>query len=195
MKRLLVKYAWFISAMLVFVGYLMLFRTAEVRGSSMEPTYSSRDLLLLWRTEEVDRGSIVAIYNEQMNEVLCKRVIGTAGDEIVVNRGGLSVNGEVVREPYTSTEDWYNSTREVSLTVPVGEIFVMGDNRIASNDSRALGCMPNSDIIGVVIINATKTLGVRRDTLIRAVTILLVLSFGYDWVKRLRGKKDEIGGK
>lgn len=191
MKRLLVKYAWWISAILVIVLYVMFFRTAEVNGTSMMPTYKNQDLLLLWRTESVNPGNIIAIYNENLNEVLCKRVIGVAGDHVVVDSSGLCINGTMMAEPYTSTEDWYRTSIHVDLVVPEGEVFVMGDNRIASNDSRALGCMPTSDITGAVICNVTKSFGIRREMLVRAVTILFVASVVFDIWQRLHKVKTE----
>lgn len=192
MKKLLVKYAWFLSALLILGTYMMLFRTAEVNGSSMEPTYHGRDLLFMLRTESVNPGSIVAIYNEQLNELLCKRVIGVAGDHVVIDSKGLRINGERVVEDYVSYKDWFMSSRTVDVVVPEDEIFVMGDNRIVSNDSRGLGCMPCSDIAGVVIVNVTQLCGARRDTLVRAVTLLIFASIAWEVVKRLRSKDSKI---
>lgn len=192
MKKLLLKYAWFLSVLLILVGYSLLFRTAEVNGSSMEPTYHARDLLFMLRTESVQTGNIVAIYNEQLNELLCKRVIGVAGDHVVIDNKGLRVNNERVVESYVSNSEWYMSSRDVDIIVPDGEVFVMGDNRIVSNDSRGLGCMPCSDIAGVVIINVTQLCGVRRETLIRTVTLLIVASVAWEIIKRLRGSDSKI---
>lgn len=158
----------------------------------MEPTYHARDLLFMLRTESVQTGNIVAIYNEQLNELLCKRVIGVAGDHVVIDNKGLRVNNERVVESYVSNSEWYMSSRDVDIIVPDGEVFVMGDNRIVSNDSRGLGCMPCSDIAGVVIINVTQLCGVRRETLIRTVTLLIVASVAWEIIKRLRGSDSKI---
>lgn len=185
MKRFLAKHAWFLLTILILGGYVAFFRTAEVSGSSMEPTYSSRDLLLMFRTESVHQGDIIAIYNKRLDELLCKRVIGVAGDHVVIDETGLTVNGELVTEDYVIRPDWYISSARVDVTVPDGQIFVMGDNRIVSNDSRALGCMPTGDLAGVVIWNVTQTIGVRRDTLIRVVTLLIAGSIGYELVRKL----------
>lgn len=186
-RQLLAKYAWFLLAALILVGYAAFFRTAEVRGSSMEPTYSSRDLLLMRRFGSIRHGDIVAIYNEKMNEVLCKRVIGVEGDHIIVNSDGLFINDTEVAEEYVISEDWYKSSAQVDTVVPAGELFVMGDNRTASSDSRVLGCMPISDLSGVVLFNVTKIFGLRRDALIRAVAILLVCSLCLDIYKKVTG--------
>lgn len=186
-RQLLAKYAWFLLAALILVGYAAFFRTAEVRGSSMEPTYSSRDLLLMRRFGCIRHGDIVAIYNEKMNEVLCKRVIGVEGDHIIVNSDGLFINDTEVAEEYVISEDWYKSSAQVDTVVPAGELFVMGDNRTASSDSRVLGCMPISDLSGVVLFNVTKIFGLRRDALIRAVAILLVCSLCLDIYKKVTG--------
>lgn len=156
-------------------------------GSSMEPTYHNKDLLLMRRVGHIARGDIIAVYSEKMNEILCKRVICIEGDHIVVNSDGLFVNDEKVTEDYVIREDWYTVSATVDYVVPDGEIFVMGDNRVASIDSRVLGSQPVSSVTGVVLFNMTKTFGFRRDALIRAVVVLLVCSLCCDVYKRLHG--------
>lgn len=158
----------------------------------MEPTYHGRDLLFMFRTENVNKGDIIAIYNKQLDELLCKRVIGVAGDHIVIDNKGLRVNNERVVEDYVSSSEWHMSSRTVNVVVPEGEVFVMGDNRIVSNDSRSLGCMPCSDIVGVVIVNVTQLCGVRRDTLVRMVTLLIAASAIWEVVKWLQGRDSKI---
>lgn len=186
-RKFLIKYAWFLAAVLIVLGYFALFRTAEVSGSSMEPTYHNKDLLLMRRVGHIARGDIIAVYSEKMNEILCKRVICIEGDHIVVNSDGLFVNDEKVTEDYVIREDWYTVSATVDYVVPAGEIFVMGDNRVASIDSRVLGSQPVSSVTGVVLFNMTKTFGFRRDALIRAVVVLLVCSLCCDVYKRLHG--------
>ena len=69
-RKFLFKYAWFLAAVLIVLGYFALFRTAEVSGYSMEPTYHNKDLLLMRRVGHIARGDIIAVYSEKMNEIL-----------------------------------------------------------------------------------------------------------------------------
>lgn len=187
MKKLLVKYAWFLAALVLFLGYVMLFRTAEVSGTSMTPTYSHQDMLLLLRSDAPNPGNIVAIYSYDLKELLCKRVIGVAGDHVVITSDGLCVNDVWYTEDYVSTSDWYETSDPVDVVVPDNEIFVLGDNRVASIDSRRLGCLPTDNILGVVVCNVTKSFGIKRETLVRAVTLLIIGSIAYEVFRKLKG--------
>ena len=186
MKKFLLKYASFLLALVVVIGYALLFRTAEVSGTSMVPTYNHQDLLLMWHSKAPTNGDIIAVYSDKLREVLCKRVIGVAGDHVVVdNENGLSVNGVVIEESYVSSQDWYIYSLPVDVIVPNNEVFVMGDNRVGSVDSRKIGCIPVYDIRGVVICNVTKTFGINRELLVMAATALIIGSTAVEvWKKR-----------
>lgn len=189
MKKFLLNYVGIILLVAIIVTYLLIFRTAEVDGTSMAPTYDNGDLLLLFRSQSPKNGDIVAIYNSHLRGLLCKRVIGVAGDHVVVDEQGLSLNGVAVEESYVSTSDWFMTSTSVDLVVPDDEVFVMGDNRIASNDSRQLGCMATNDIVGVVVINATKFCGIDRKLLVKIVAILISVSVVWIYLEH-RFKKD-----
>ena len=126
MKRLLIKHLGTIVAICLLLGYAVCFRTAEVTGTSMVPTFDHADLLLVRRLGEIHYGDVVTVYSEQLNEMLIKRVVGVAGDRVVVDDTGLNVNGVLIEEEYTSTSDWYTGSAKVDLTVPDGEVFVLG---------------------------------------------------------------------
>jgi signal peptidase I len=82
----------------------------------------------------------------QGHEDLVKRVIGVAGDRVEGRAGRVLVNGRVVEEPYLGTDD--PTAGFPPVTVPAGEIFVMGDNRDGSEDSRSFGPVEVDDIVG-----------------------------------------------
>lgn len=175
MKRWLVRNGWFIFTVLFIAIYLLFFRTAEVIGISMEPTYNNDDFLFLHKTSHVNRNDIIVVYSESLNKLLCKRVIGVSGDHIVINNYGLSVNDVLLDEPYVSTKDWYSNIESVDVIVPVDSIFVLGDNRVVSNDSRKLGCIAINDVVGVSIINITKLFGLRKKNLVYYTTGLFAM--------------------
>ncbi len=121
---------------------------ARVEGSSMEPTLSSGRCLLA--TVGVPKhGDIILV--EADGQVLVKRCIGVSGDSITYSDGSVLVNGEVVDEPYI-TDGVHDYADAWSGDVPEDAVFVMGDNRDNSLDSRILGCIDLDDVIGVVRI-------------------------------------------
>jgi signal peptidase I len=92
------------------------------------------------------RGDIVVIEPpRQGTEPLIKRVIGLPGDKIAIHDGHVYINDQALSEPYLTQQT--AGSMEGQL-VPEGYVFVMGDNRGASNDSRSFGAVPLQDIIG-----------------------------------------------
>lgn len=92
------------------------------------------------------QGDVVVIRLEsQGDELLIKRVIGLPGDVVEIHDGRVFVNGQALTEPYlvSSTSGFYAPT-----TVPPLHIFVLGDNRGFSNDSRSFGTIPLGDVVG-----------------------------------------------
>jgi signal peptidase I len=124
-----------------------------VRGTSMEPTFREGEVLLSVRNPSVRRGDIVAFYYD--NKLLLKRVIAAAGDEVDIDDSGtVYVNGTKLDEPYISAASRGNCTTEFPCTVPDGRLFVLGDNRAVSVDSRssAIGCIAEKSVAGKVIL-------------------------------------------
>ena len=191
MKRWLVNNGWFLGAVLFICVYLLLFGTAEVSGSSMEPTYSNGDFLFLYKTEGINRGNIVIIYNETLNKLLCKRVIGVSGDHVHIDSNGLSVNDTLLDESYVKTSDWYKGYSDLDVDVPDGALFVMGDNRSNSTESRQLGCMPATDVLGVSVLNVTKACGLQKNMLVYVMTGLCVAMLLVEFLTRKSIKDKE----
>ncbi len=123
-----------------------------IPSGSMIPTLQINDRVLvnkfIYRFSEPERGDIVVFESVDNSEQdLIKRVVGLPGDEISVRRGKLFVNGEPQREPYTN-EEFPDTSFFAQTTVPKDHVFVMGDNRANSQDSRVFGPLPEGNIEG-----------------------------------------------
>lgn len=121
-------------------------------GAGMEPALSGGRTLLVLNTRRVSPGDVIAFYYN--NKLLVRRVICTGGDQIELDAsGGVTVNGEALDEPYVTEPSLGQCDLEFPYTVPSGSVFVMGDNRPASMDSRLseIGAVPADRIYGKVL--------------------------------------------
>lgn len=144
-------------AVFVIVTLVKTFLVANimVRQSSMRNTFQDGDVLLLSKLnkDDITRGDIIVFRNpdrESNHKYYIKRVIGVEGDSIyILEDNRVLLNGELLEEDYVSPE---NNTHPFpgEWDVPENSIFVMGDNRDNSNDSRAFGSIPRSDILGKI---------------------------------------------
>ena len=127
----------------------------RVPTESMVPTFQVGDRFLankfVYRFTEPERGDIVVFdsVDEDVDEALVKRVAGLPGDVVRVEGGTLFVNGEPQNEPYLNTGVVPDLTPAYGPTeVPEGKIFVLGDNRGNSGDSRSFGFVPKEKVKG-----------------------------------------------
>ena len=125
-----------------------------LEGGSMEPTYESGNIVCVsWAAGKVggyDRGDVVLFDYETENEkkTLLKRVIAVAGDHLEIDAdGAVKVNGVVQEEPYIMGK----TDGAVNLWIPSDTVFVMGDHRNASFDSRNIGVIDVQEIQGKVL--------------------------------------------
>ena len=143
-RRLWNDYGYLVVTLaVVFVLFRVLLQLSYVPSGSMETTIPTKSLLIGWRLPYVVsdpvpvRGSIVTFWDEELSRVLVKRVIGLPGDTITFKDGFVYIDGEKLNEDYLPVSGITTSEKE-KFEVPEGCIFVMGDNRTGSNDSRLL---------------------------------------------------------
>jgi signal peptidase I len=128
-------------------------RMPQVSGLSMEPHIRSGEYVLIntfaYRMRTPKRGEIVAFrYNDDARAVFIKRVVGLPGDRIRVDRGRVFVNGVKLDEPYVMHPD---ERSFAEITVPALSVYVLGDNRAESEDSRFFGPVKDDQLIGRVM--------------------------------------------
>ena len=124
----------------------------RIYGSSMEPTLSDGEVVLALKTTAPERGELCCFYVG--GKVLCKRVIGKAGDVIFMDEvGNVTINGQPLQEPYLTAGALGACEIEFPYTVPENAYFVLGDNRETSIDSRhkEVGPVEQDQLIGKVI--------------------------------------------
>lgn len=145
------------SLTFVVLVFTFLFRIVGVVGSSMNPTLYNGERLIIQRLgyTHVQRGDIV-IVNRYVEEPLVKRVIAVGGDRLQIDdeTGEVRINGEVIDEPYIQGITHSLGFGPLEQTVPEGCVFVMGDNRQRSKDSRYMdevGFVDEEDLIGKAI--------------------------------------------
>jgi signal peptidase I len=172
-RRTIIEWAILLGSALIIALLIktFLFQAFYIPSESMKPTLNVGDRVLVnkmsYRAHDVNRGDIVVFEtpprakdaNGTIKD-LVKRVVGLPGETVEAHGGVVFVNGRQLEEPYLR-----NGVKTCSLnsapgscidieatTVPSGDVFVMGDNRTASKDSRAFGAIKESSIVGRVFV-------------------------------------------
>jgi len=141
-----------VAACAVLVATLWL-PVLEIYGSSMVPTLEDGQIVLSLKTGKLEPGQIVAFYYN--NKILVKRVIGQSGDWINIDTdGNVYRNGEKLAEPYVTDRAFGECDIELPYQVPEERVFVMGDHRSTSIDSRntAVGCITQDQVVGRLVL-------------------------------------------
>ncbi|KQU60391.1 signal peptidase I [Rossellomorea marisflavi] len=160
-----------IALILVIVIRYFLFAPIVVDGLSMTPTLHNGDRMIVSKFGTPDRFDIVVFHAPERKDYI-KRVIGLPGDKIEYKDDTLYINGKAYEEPYLKdskaalqegllTDDFTLDEIIDQETVPDGEIFVMGDNRRYSKDSRHIGTVPLEEVVGItsVVVWPIKDMG------------------------------------
>lgn len=144
-----------IMALIVVVLLLtFVFRLVDVDGESMMDTLHDKDRVIATNLcyKPQNKDVVVISHGQNLDRPIIKRVIATEGQSLHIdfNTGEVSVNGVVIDEPYIKDLTTRQGDAEIPEVVPEGMVFVMGDNRNHSTDSRfqAVGLIKESDIIG-----------------------------------------------
>lgn len=139
---------------LALIGAAFFVRAPQVSGLSMEPRIHSGEFVLIntlaYRFGPAQRGDIVAFRHDgPVPETYLKRIIALPGERVSVERGLVSIDGKPLPEGYVRYRDGRSAAR---VTVPAGAIYVLGDNRGNSDDSRDWGTVPMRDVIGKAVV-------------------------------------------
>jgi signal peptidase I len=143
---------WFfavvVALLLAAVVRIFLFAPYEVSGTSMYPTLDGNEMLLVnkivYNLKKPAYGDIIVFHTNEQRDFI-KRVIGLPGDKIAIHDGKVFRNGKELSEPYLSEE----TIGELkTITVPANQLFVLGDNRNNSKDSRVIGSIDMKDVVG-----------------------------------------------
>lgn len=146
-----------ISALVVVAAAAVLLSTLflpviQVSGDSMEPAMHDGDILLLMKTKQYEYGELCCI--AWQNKLLLKRIIALPGDSVAIDDNGtVSVNGEVLDEPYVQNPSLGECDIEFPYVVPDNALFVLGDRRDTSVDSRStvIGSVGFDQMVGRVL--------------------------------------------
>lgn len=137
-------------AVLAALALAFFMRTPQVSGLSMAPHIASGEIVLIntmaYKFHGPSRGDIIAFRHDAPDpETFIKRVVGLPGDRIEIVRGRVVRNGNPLDEPYVRYPD---ARSFAAIVVPPDSLYVLGDNRAASDDSRFWGFVPENGVLG-----------------------------------------------
>ncbi|MBQ8556999.1 MAG: signal peptidase I [Clostridia bacterium] len=141
-----------VAAVAILVAMLFM-PILQITGSSMTPVISDGEITAILKGNSFERGDIIAFYYN--NKLLVKRVIAFAGEWVDIDlEGNVYVNDKLLEEPYLTEKALGDCSIDLPYQVPDGKLFVMGDHRSTSADSRSVVIGPVSDeqVLGKVFI-------------------------------------------
>lgn len=145
------------AVIILILLFSLVLRPAAVIGNSMLPNFSGGDRVACVHSfSGYERGDVIIIsHATRKDESIIKRVIAVGGDTVDIDfyKGTVSVNGQVLDEPYVNTQTNLSYDMTFPVTVPEGKLFVLGDNRNDSLDSRStdIGFINENKVLGKVV--------------------------------------------
>lgn len=148
----------FIGSLFIVV-YLFILQPNQIKGASMDPTFFNGEYILTskitYKFRPMKRGDVIVFKSLQNPNIdYIKRIIGLPGDTVTVKGGEVYVNGSMLNEDFlpVKTNVWDTGfiKENTPATIPEGYLFVLGDNRPRSSDSREFGPIPIENVIGTV---------------------------------------------
>ena len=140
-----------VAATAVLVATLFL-PILQIYGTSMTPTLSEGEIVVSIKGSAVERGDIISFYYN--NKILVKRVIAFEGEYVNIDDDGtVLINNKRIEEPYITEKSFGECDLKLPYQVPAGKIFVLGDHRATSVDSRSsvMGCVAEEQIVGKIV--------------------------------------------
>ena len=151
-----------VAAVAVLVATLLM-PVLQIYGSSMSPTLEDGDIVLSLKTSDFQQGDVVAFYYN--NKILVKRVIARSGEWVDIRANGdIYINNKPLDEPYLTEKSLGDCNIQLPYQVPESRIFVVGDHRSVSIDSRntAVGCVAEEQIVGKLVFRVWPLSGFER---------------------------------
>lgn len=145
-------YTLLIVAAVAILVSILLFPVLNIHGSSMTPTMVDGDTVVCLKNSKYQVGDIIAFYYN--NKILVKRVIARSGEWVDIDENGyVYVDGKKLDEPYVQDHALGECDITLPYQVPEGRVFVMGDHRSVSVDSRStsVGCVSDEQIVGKLL--------------------------------------------
>ena len=146
-------YALITVAAIAVLTATLLLPVLQIHGTSMAPTVTDGELVISIKGSDYDKQDVVAFYYN--NKILVKRVIANPGEWVDIDAyGNVTVNGEKLDEPYLMDKALGECDITLPYQVPEGRVFVMGDHRSVSVDSRSstVGCVAEEQVVGKLAI-------------------------------------------
>ena len=141
----------------------------------MRPTLGDEDIIFYNRfPARLRHNDIVILNNATVKGLIIKRIVGLPGDTVEIHAGTIYVNDKAVNDDFN--ENWAYTMK--SVKVPKNCVFVLGDNRNDSLDSRQLGCLSLKNLKGKYLIDVSSTLGVKVTAIEVRIALIVIYALG-----------------